>query len=286
MPTPSLAERYLARLGIAKPERLDLPTLTSILEAHLRAIPWENVSSFTGTPVSMDKEAVLSKMLEGRRGGYCMEHALLSREALAAIGFKTEAILARVYADPTAVTAMAQTHCATVVTVEGGEYVFDAGFGRATPTIPVRLDAGSVAQTGPFGSYRVRSAAEAREAVGAQKMGDDVLLVLESRFGDDWTPCYGFTPRPVVDADIIAMNWFVCTYPGGLFSSNLLCATWNNNYRVTCFGKHFKKVNQDGITEADVTSRDEVQRWLCVEMGLSLDATTVDAVWQNLNKQE
>jgi arylamine N-acetyltransferase len=233
----------------------------------------------------MEKEEVFSKMLEGRRGGYCMEHALLSREALAALGFKTEAILARVYFGPTTDSAMAQTHCATVVHIDGGEYLFDAGFGRATPTIPVRLDAGSAEQKGPFGTYRVRPAAEARDAVGAQKMGDDVIFVLESGFGDAWVPCYGFVPRPVVNADVIAMNWFVCTYPGGLFSSNLLCATWGGDYRVTCFNKHFKKVDEHGTTEADVACRDDVQRWLCTEMGLGLDATMVDAVWDRLSKQ-
>lgn len=281
--TLPLAERYLARLGVAKPERLDLAALSTILEAHLRAIPWENVTSYTGTPVSVDEEAVLSKLLEGRRGGYCMEHAILSRAALAALGFKTEAILARVYFGPITDSAMAQTHCAAVVHIDGGEYLFDTGFGRATPNIPVRLDVGSAPQAGPFGTYRVRSAAEAREAVGKNKMGDDVILVLESLLGDAWTPLYGLTPRPVVDADLTAMNWFVCTYPGGLFSSSLLCATWDGHYRTTCFDKHFKKVDEQGTAEVDVANRDDVQRWLCTEMGLSLDAKMVDVVWDRLN---
>ncbi|BEJ13220.1 hypothetical protein CspHIS471_0303940 [Cutaneotrichosporon sp. HIS471] len=278
--TPPLAERYLARLNIAKPERLDLAALSTILKAHLRAIPWENVTSFTGTPVSVDEEDVFSKLLEGRRGGYCMEHAILSRAALAALGFKTEAILARVYFGPTTDSALAQTHCATVVHIDSAEYLFDAGFGRATPTIPVRLNSGSTVQEGSYGAYRVRPAAEAREDVGSNKMGGDVILVLESAFGDAWTPLYGFTPRPVVDADIVAMNWFVCTYPGGLFSSNLLCATWDGNYRVTCFGAHFKKVDRQGTAEADAASRDDVQQWLCTEMGLGLDHQMVGDIYR------
>ncbi|GMK58198.1 hypothetical protein CspeluHIS016_0502300 [Cutaneotrichosporon spelunceum] len=281
---PPLAERYLARLGIAKPAQANLATLSTILEAHLRAIPWENVTSFTGTPVSMEKEDVLSKLLEERRGGYCLEHAALSRAALAALGFKTEAILARVYFGPTEDSPTAQTHCGTVVHIDGAEYLFDAGFGRSTPSIPVCLNSGSAVQEGPYGAYRVRPAAEAREAVGPNKMGDDVILVLESRFGDAWTPLYGFTPRPVVDTDIIAMNWYICTYPGGLFSSNLLCATWDGDYRVTCFGKHFKKVTEQGTTEADVANRDDVQHWLCTQMGLDLDDQLVDAVWDKLGK--
>lgn len=281
----TLGERYLARLGLAKPVHLDLAALSAVLEGHLRAIPFENVTSFTGTPVSLVPEEVYSKLLEDRRGGYCMEHALLSRSALSALGFKVEPILARVYFGPDTHSALAQTHCATVVHIDGGEYLFDAGFGRATPSIPVRLNGGSGPQEGPFGTYRVRPAAEARSSVGSAKMGDDVLFVLESRFGNDWNPLYGLTPRPVVDADITAFNWFVCTYPGGLFSSNIMCATWNGDYRVTCFARHFKKIDEHGTVEADVTSRDDVKHWLCTEMGLGLDDEMVDSVWGRLSKQ-
>lgn len=282
-PMTSLAERYLTRIGLTKPERLDLAALSTILQAHLRAIPFENVTSFTGTPVSLNPEDVFSKLLEGRRGGYCMEHAFLSRSALSALGFKVEPILARVYFGRDNEPALAQTHGATVVHFDDGEYVFDPGFGRYTPSIPVCLTGGPDAQVGQYGTYRVRPGAEVRSTMGDAQVGEDVVLVLESLLGDHWAPLYGYTRRPVVAADIIAFNWFISTYPDGLFVTNIMCATWDGDSRVTCFGKHFKKISEEGSVEADVGSSEDVRHWLCTEMGLELDDKLVDAVWERLN---
>lgn len=281
----SVVERYLARLGIERPATKDVAALKYILEAHLRAIPFEDVTSFLGSPVSLVPEEVFAKLLEGGRGGYCMEHCLMTRTALAELGFDVEPVLARVYFGPDSDKPMAQTHAVTAVTLDGQRYIFDPGFGAYTPSIPVCISSGEEKQSGQWGTYRVRPAAVARDDVGAHKLGADVTLVVESYYNGAWTPLYGLTRPPVVLADIDAFNWFVSTSPNSFFTRKLMCARWDGDNRVTAFDKAFKKRTADGVKEVEMKSLEDVDHWLRQEMGLNLSDEQIAAAWKRLNAQ-
>jgi N-hydroxyarylamine O-acetyltransferase len=72
-------------------------------QAHVGAIPFENLDILLGRPVVLEIDALQAKLVSGRRGGYCFEQNTLFRAALERIGFRVTALAARVRAGATAV---------------------------------------------------------------------------------------------------------------------------------------------------------------------------------------
>ena len=54
------AERYLERIGSARPARPDAGSLRSLHLAHLRSVPFENLSIHLGEPIRLDEDGLLA----------------------------------------------------------------------------------------------------------------------------------------------------------------------------------------------------------------------------------
>src|SRR4051812_30985701 len=70
---PATLAAYLARLGVERPERLDLATLTALQAAHLRAVPFHNLALLATAgrhPGLPPVSAAIEGALRGR-GGTC-----------------------------------------------------------------------------------------------------------------------------------------------------------------------------------------------------------------------
>lgn len=78
---------YLERIGYTGECTITLQTLTAIHEAHLRAIPYENLDIHLGRTLSLDIEAIYDKIVTRRRGGWCYEMNGLLSWALRELGF-------------------------------------------------------------------------------------------------------------------------------------------------------------------------------------------------------
>ncbi|MEL4153662.1 arylamine N-acetyltransferase, partial [Corynebacterium bovis] len=102
----TLIDRYLARTGNPVPagDRSGrtagqiVADLDRLLAAHADTIPFEDLDSASATPFSVDEDAVVAKLVDARRGGYCHEHAALIRAVLRDMGLTVRPVLARVYA--------------------------------------------------------------------------------------------------------------------------------------------------------------------------------------------
>ncbi len=57
-------ERYLRRLGAERPSEPDAEALSRLHEAHLLAVPFENLSIIWGEPIVLDEEAIFRKVVE------------------------------------------------------------------------------------------------------------------------------------------------------------------------------------------------------------------------------
>ena len=151
------ADCYLERLGLARVdvEARDRDALERLQRAHVRAVPFENLS-IAGDPVgagsegaeqkeragvSLDLEDLYPKVVERERGGFCYELNGLFSWLLAELGFQTERLAARVLDDDGRARPPANHHT-NAVTLDR-RYVVDVGV--AVPTIrqPLPLD-GSV----------------------------------------------------------------------------------------------------------------------------------------------
>ena len=146
---------YLVRIAYHGPLAPDLATLTALQAAHLDAIPFETLDPWLRRPVKLDLASVQAKLVDGNRGGYCYEHNLLLRTALAAIGFQVTGLAGRVrWMAPPDSPLGPKTHMMLKVDLADGVYLADAGFGACLLDAPLRLEA-DIEQTTAMGTYRL-----------------------------------------------------------------------------------------------------------------------------------
>ena len=171
----------------------------------MQSIPYENLDIHLGREIRIDIDSLVSKLVDGRRGGYCYEHNLLFATVLENLGFSVTRLLGRVrLGDP--VNPRPATHMVLFVggTAPGSHaerVVVDVGFGSATPLGPVPLD--GAATYGAWTWSTARLTAPEGEEVWAMRV-NDVLL-------------YTFSEEPRHPIDYVTPNHFSSTHPMSVF---------------------------------------------------------------------
>ena len=89
-------DKYLARICYGGAVAANLKTLSALVAAHVDAIAFEGLDPLLRRPVNLDLASVQSKLVDGRRGGYCFEQNTLFKAALATIGFRVTGLAGRV----------------------------------------------------------------------------------------------------------------------------------------------------------------------------------------------
>jgi N-hydroxyarylamine O-acetyltransferase len=206
-------DAYLGRIGLGPGEP---PSWQAMHRAHVTSIPFENLDSHRGIPVSLDQQDLERKMVAERRGGYCFEHNLLFASAVEHLGLQVEPMLARVRISGAPPEARPTGHLVLRVSgADGNAWHADVGFGLGTllDPIPFGPDPDTVHEQSGW-SFRV--------------VEDGAELVLQTQGPDGWSDVYGFVPDPVRRIDIEVSNWWVCTNPRSPFVFGLL-ATVNHD---------------------------------------------------------
>lgn len=201
---------YLARIGFTGATRPTLTTLAELHQAHVCAIPFENLDVLLDRPVHLETEAIQEKLVVARRGGYCYEQNALFLLALQQMGFEARGLAARVViAQPPSVPP--RTHMLLLVQLEEAFWIADVGFGGPTLSAPIRLLADQVQST-PHGDYQLQS------------LGEEWLLC--QRHHADWLPLYRFDLVTQFPSDYLMANHFVSTWPHSHFRHHLLAARY------------------------------------------------------------
>ncbi|MGH3929258.1 MAG: arylamine N-acetyltransferase family protein, partial [Pseudonocardiaceae bacterium] len=107
-------DAYLQRIGHPRVPP-SAGALRSLHEAHVRAIPFENVDVVLGTHRGLELDVISDKLVHRRRGGYCFEHALLIAAVLERLGFAVQRRMARVQPQGSGV----RTHMVLAVHADG-----------------------------------------------------------------------------------------------------------------------------------------------------------------------
>ena len=229
-------EAYLARIGCAPPLAPSVEALRALHQAHVGAIPFENLDILLGRRIRIDLESVQVKLVAGRRGGYCFEQNALFRAALESLGFALTALGARVRSNTTAVRP--RTHMLLRVELPEGPFLADVGFGGDGPLHPLALLPGPEAWVGVRG-HRLR------------REGD--LWVLEGNAAGEWTDLYAFTLEPQHAVDYEMANHFTSTWPESPFVNNLIAQRSWPEGRVTLLNRSLV------VHEGRVTSPQEIR---------------------------
>ncbi|MEU6550070.1 arylamine N-acetyltransferase [Streptomyces sp. NPDC046915] len=247
------ADAYLRRLGVAHPA---LPTAEALRElhlAHLRTVPFENLSVHLGEEIVLEEERLVDKLVGARRGGFCYELNGAFGALLTALGFDVDLLAGRVYGDEGRLGIPYDHLALRVRTVDGGEWLADVGFG-AHSHYPLKLGERG-GQPDPGGTFRIAAAGpDQAGARGGGGQGEAVDLDVVR----DGAPQYRLETRPRALGDFASGAWWHSTSPLSHFTRSLVCSRiTEDGGRITLSGRKWTVTAPDGTREVRELDSDE-----------------------------
>lgn len=261
-------ERYLQRIGLGgEVPPVSRAGLERLQAAQMRAITFENIAPFLGMVPDLSPEALWQKLVLSGRGGYCFELNGLFAQALAALGFPFQPMLARVRMG--ASVGGPRSHHCFIVTVEEREWLVDTGFGGPAPAGPLELGTEQEQVVAGIDFRIVRDSATGE-------------AVLERRSGDGWLSLYGFDRAPVAPPDYEAANFVCARWEQSQFPYNLMVARATDAGRISMRNLDLRIIEPAGEQRRTLTSREELAGVLQGPFALALDDAVLEAIWQRL----
>jgi len=252
---------YLCRIGLNRTKDdtiihlANQETLSRILEAQSRCIPFENFDVVKKGTISMSPDDVQTKLVDNCRGGYCFELNTLLKSALQDLGFKVQPLLCRVRwgkPDDSNEPNTGFTHlCLKVTCEDGSNFLADCGFAGINSIEPVSLDVGESLQKLPEGDFRV---------VLSKHKGFHVLELCVKE--DTWRPLYEWRDEAAPMVDQIASNWFSCTFPDARFTNQLFACRVIGNTRHHILNNEYVIRKGHGVDKETITEKIETKERL------------------------
>ncbi len=243
-------DAYFARIDHARVDAT-VAGLMSLHEAHVRAIPFENIDVITDSDGGLDLSVIQRKILFRRRGGYCFEHSLLFGAVLERLGFEVSRRLARVTPEKNGPF----THMLLVVTLDGNDYLADVGFG-ATILHPMPLRERVVVDQAGW-EYRLTRRARSWQ--------------LERNKAGSWIPQHRFDDARWHLADCVVSHHYLATHHDSPFVGRPLVLQVNSDVRRRLTGTRLTEERTDGKTTTRTIEPGELVPTL-QELGLDLTA--------------
>ena len=200
---------YFERIDFSGDAHPDRETLAALVAGHTAAIPFENLNPFLGLPVTLSSEALVSKIVRSRRGGYCYEQNGLFSHVLETIGFDFTPLAARVLWMQSDDAVTPRTHKLLLVNLPEGLVLADVGFGGAVCTGVLDL-VPEVAQSTPHERFRLV------EVSGLWRQQIEI--------GGEWRSTYQFDLTPQLAVDDELGNWWTSASPASHFTFSLIAA--------------------------------------------------------------
>jgi N-hydroxyarylamine O-acetyltransferase len=209
-------EAYLSRISYHGPTTPSAETLRALHVAHLRSVPFENLSIHAGEPIVLEDEALFAKIVERRRGGFCYEANGLFAALLRALGFNVAMLSAEVAGQEQGSFSPPFDHMALMITLKE-RWLADVGFGDSFIE-PLLLDT------------------EAEQLQGADEFRidrvDDYRIVMRREAGE-WKPNYRFTLQAYGYDDFAEMCRYHQTSRQSHFTQKRICSLATETGRVT-----------------------------------------------------
>ncbi len=219
-------DAYLQRLDYHGPRACTIGTLRALHQAHLLAVPFENLDIHLGRPIVLDEAALYDKIVRQRRGGFCYELNGLFAALLRELGFDVKLLSAGVMDNGKFGPDF--DHLTLLVQLEE-RWLADVGFGDSFRE-PLRLDEPNE-QFQHGVAYRLSNS-------GGQ------WTMLRRLPNQDWEPRYRFPDFPSVSfkgksgqphrlADFAGMCRYHQTSPASHFTQKRICSRATPEGRVT-----------------------------------------------------
>lgn len=245
-------DAYLRRIAAARPPAPTAEALRELHLAHLRSVPFENLSIHLGEEIVLTEDALVAKVVNARRGGFCYELNGAFGALLTSLGYEVGLLQGRVHG--AAGLGIPYDHLALLVrTDDGGQWLADVGFGTHSH-YPLDLTVPGTEQTDPGGVFVVTGTAD----------GDlDVLK--------DGKPEYRLERRPRHLADFRAAAWYHRSCPASGFTRSLVCSRLTADGRITLSGSTLKRTVGEQQETSELSTDTEVLDAYRAHFGIELD---------------
>lgn len=250
-------ERYLDRINYTGSREPTLETLRKLHRAHLYAVPFENLDIGLGRPIILDEQALFTKIVGHRRGGFCYELNGLFAALLRALGFRVTLLAAGVYNTGRAAFGPKFDHLTLCVDLER-PWLADVGFGDSF-LHPLPLDTDDEQIDDGRAAPLVRPGAEGVWQDRFRITGTADTRTLQRRdWAGEWRDQYrlGLTPRRW--SDFAPMCHYHQTSPESGFTRGSVCSVATATGRVTVVDLRLLITTGDEKRETDLA--DEAAR--------------------------
>ena len=220
---------YLERINYHGSLAPTAETLRALQVAHLLAVPFENLSIHAKEPIVLDDEALFTKIVERRRGGFCYEANGLFAALLREVGFDVVMLSAGV-ANADGGFGPDFDHMALMVSLDQ-RWLVDVGFGDSFLE-PLLLDERGEQVEGER-AYRILPD------------GDHLILARRDN-GGEWESQYRFTLQPHGYADYAEMCRYHQTSPQSHFTKARICSRATREGRITLSEMRFITTSKNG----------------------------------------
>jgi N-hydroxyarylamine O-acetyltransferase len=231
---------YLARIGYRGPTEPTVETLRAIHRAHLLTVPFENLDIPLGRKILLDEAAILRKVVEQRRGGFCYELNGAFAALLRVLGFSTTLLSARAARDAGG-EGPEFDHLTLRVDLED-PWLADVGFGDSFIE-PLRLESGRE-QVDLAGTFRLVQVEER-------------LQLEKTEANGRWKQQYSFALQPRSLGDFAGMCHYHQTSSESHFTQNRICTRATPDGRITLSGMKLIVTRNGQRQERMLTSEGE-----------------------------
>ncbi|MCX5203759.1 arylamine N-acetyltransferase [Streptomyces sp. NBC_00237] len=257
-------DAYLAKIGYEGERAPTLEVLHALHRAHVTTIPFENVEVALGREVPLDLKRVQEKLVGQARGGYCYEQNTLLAAALERLGFQVAGRGARNRTRGDALLPV--THAVLVVTVEGEQWLVDAGFGWQGLLEPMPLRAGAQVRQSDGWTFAI-----------AEEEGEGIL-VLRSLRTEGWVDLYAFAPQTLYPVDFVLMNHYSSTHPRSSFLGKVVAHRIAPDARYGFVADSLRTGRSDGSFDERPVAPEELADLLAEVFRIGLSAEDAAAV--------
>jgi N-hydroxyarylamine O-acetyltransferase len=233
---------YLERIGYDPPPVVTLQSLRDLQVAHLLTVPFENLSIHAHEAIVLSDEALYTKIVERRRGGFCYELNGLFACLLRSVGFQVEMLSARV-ADSEGSFSADFDHMTLLVKLDQN-WLVDVGFGDSFRE-PLLLEAGLEQEQGTE-SFRL-------------VYDEPQWTLFRRKRSEDSLPQYQFTLQPYNYADYEERCWYQQTSPESHFTKGRMCSRATPEGRITLSEMRFITTSLSG--ERDERTLDTTEEY-------------------------
>ena len=232
--------RYVARIGYEGPLEPTWECLQKLHRRHLFTVPFEDLDIHLGRPLALHQDALIEKVINSRRGGFCYELNYLFALFLEQIGFQVQLLAAQVYAED-GTWGPYYDHLALKV---NQRWLADVGFGGGSYISPLVLEESGY-QTDKAGVYLIKTA----------ELKDQFQIWRAHTIEDEFNPLYQFDLQ-VQDIENFQQE---CQSkqvdPGSHFVNNKICTMAFDGGRYSLHNNSF--IQRNGSQKETIVIRDQ-----------------------------